>query len=116
MIFHYLRIHSFDNGAKYLPASMPLRIITWYVAFSYLGVARNAWMVCEGKQLYLKYIYVAAAIVNVALNFVLIPSLGVNGAAVASLITQFSTIFVFPYFFKDLRPNVKMMVDSIILR
>lgn len=44
-------------GEAYLPAVEPLRIITWYTAFSYLGVARNAWMVCEDKQKYLSPIY-----------------------------------------------------------
>ena len=41
-------------GASYLPAVQPLRIVVWYTAFSYLGVARNAWMVCENRQKYLK--------------------------------------------------------------
>ncbi len=48
---------------------MPLRIITWYTAFSYLGVARNAWIVCENKQKYLKWVYGAAAVSNVIFEF-----------------------------------------------
>ena len=40
-------------GKAYLPAVSPLRVVTWYTAFSYLGVARNAWIVCENKQKYL---------------------------------------------------------------
>ena len=44
-------------GNDYLPAAAPLRVITWYTAFSYLGVARNAWVVCYRKQNYLKYLY-----------------------------------------------------------
>ena len=41
-------------GNAYMPAVGPLRIITWYTIFSYLGVARNAWIVCENQQKYLK--------------------------------------------------------------
>lgn len=103
-------------GEAYLPAAMPLKIITWYTAFSYLGVARNAWIVCEEKQHFLKYLYIGAAITNVLLNLILIPKFGSSGAAMASLITQISTILIFPAMIKDLRPNVKMMFDAIIFK
>lgn len=103
----------FLYGEEYLPAAQPLRIITWYTAFSYLGVARNAWIVCYNKQNYLKYLYVASAIVNVALNALVIPYLGASGAAIASLATQISTILIFPVFIKELRPNVKLMLDAV---
>ena len=102
-------------GESYLPAVQPLRICTWYVAFSYLGVARDAWVVCEGKQKYLLYIYMGAAIINVVLNYFLIPVFGVSGAAFASLLTQISTIFVFPLFIKDYRPNVRLMIKAVSL-
>ena len=59
-------------GASYLPAVQPLRIVVWYTAFSYLGVARNAWMVCENRQKYLKYLYMGAAAINVVLNLLFI--------------------------------------------
>lgn len=103
-------------GEAYIGAAMPLSIITWYTAFSYLGVARNAWIVCEHKQLYLKYLYLGAAITNVALNAVLIPQWGASGAAMASLLTQISTILVFPALIRDLRPNVKLMIDAVFLK
>lgn len=100
-------------GEVYLPATMPLRIITWYTAFSYLGVARNAWIVSYGYQKYLKYLYIGAAVSNVILNTFLIPCWGASGAAAASLITQISTILIFPMMIKELRPNVKLMLEAI---
>ena len=103
-------------GEAYLPATVPLTIVTWYTAFSYLGVARNAWIVSEGKQKYLKYLYGCAAILNVALNFVLIPIWGVSGAAAASLVTQIATSILLPLCFRDLRPNAKLMLEAICLR
>ena len=103
-------------GTSYLPAVLPLRIITWYTAFSYLGVARNAWMVCEEKQKYLTPLYAGAAIINVILNYMLIPKFGASGAAMASLLTQISTIFVFPVIIKEMRPNVKLMTEAIALK
>lgn len=106
----------FLYGETYAPAAAPLRIITWYVAFSYLGVARNAWIVSYGKQNYLKYLYMGAALANVLLNALMIPPWGASGAALASLLTQISTILVFPTLIKDLRPNVRLMLDAILLR
>lgn len=103
----------FLYGNEYLPSAVPLRIITWYTAFSYLGVARNAWVVTYNKQNYLKYLYIGSAITNVILNAIMIPILGASGAAIASLVTQFSTILFFPILIKDLRPNVKMMFEAI---
>lgn len=100
-------------GESYTPAVKPLQIITWYTAFSYLGVARNAWIVCENKQHYLKYMYFSAAIINVGLNYVLIPSMGASGAALASLITQICTSIILPLVFKGMRRNSILMVQAI---
>ena len=103
-------------GAEYAPAAMPLKVITWYTAFSFLGVARNAWMVCNNKQKYLKYMYVPAIIINVAMNYLMIPLWGATGAAAASLITQICTSILLPLCIKDLRPNAKLMLEAIILK
>lgn len=100
-------------GQDYLSAVSPLRVITWYTAFSYLGVARNAWIVCMNRQKYLKYLYVAAAAVNIVLNCALIPVLGATGAAIASLSAQIITTFVIPFFIKDLRENSVLMLEAI---
>ncbi len=103
-------------GESYKPATLPLRIITWYTAFSYLGIARNAWVVSYQKQSCLKYLYIGSAVINVILNAVLIPHMGASGAALASLLTQMSTIVFFPVLLKALRPNVKLMIEAIRLK
>ena len=103
-------------GASYLPAVQPLRIVVWYTAFSYLGVARNAWMVCENRQKYLKYLYMGAAAINVVLNLLFIPPWGASGAAAASLITQIATIVLMPAVIRPLRANTKLMLDAVLLR
>lgn len=100
-------------GTQYLPSVRPLRIVVWYTAFSYLGVARNAWMVCENRQKYLKYLYMSAAAINVVLNLVLIPVWGAAGAALASLLTQISTTMVLPALMKPLRENANLMFEAI---
>ena len=103
-------------GADYASAGSVLKVITWYTAFSYLGVARNAWIVSEGKQKYLKYMYFGAAILNVVLNYVCIPVWGAVGAAIASLTTQVFTSIILPMFFKEMRPNANLMIEAILLK
>lgn len=103
-------------GQAYLPAAAPLRIITWYTAFSYLGVARNAWIVSKNRQKYLIFVYASAALSNVLLNLFFIPWWGASGAAAASLTAQIITTMVAPFFIKGLRENSKMMLDAILLR
>ena len=103
-------------GQDYLPSVMPLRIVTWYTAFSYLGVARNAWIVCENKQKYLKYLYIGSAVGNIVLNLALIPLWGPSGAALASLLTQILTTLILPWMIRELRPNAKLMIDALLLK
>ncbi len=103
-------------GEAYLPAVNPLRIVTWYTAFSYLGVARNAWIVCKNRQKYLVFVYLSSAVSNVILNFIFIPLWGASGAAFASLLTQILTTLVVPFFIKDLRENSFMMLEAILLK
>lgn len=106
----------FLYGEAYLPSVAPLRVITWSTAFSYLGVARNAWIVCMNRQRCLKYIYLSAAVFNVILNFLFIPLWGATGAAVASLAAQIITTFIAPFFIKDMRENSIMMVKAILFK
>lgn len=103
-------------GEAYMPSVVPLRIVSWYTAFSYLGVARNAWIVCENAQKYLMYLYAGAALINVVLNALLIPVWGASGAAAASLVTQIATAVVLPAMIPALRPNVKLMAEAVLLR
>ena len=103
-------------GSAFLPAAMPLRIVSWYTAFSYLGVARDPWIVSTNNQKHLFKLYACAAIANVVLNYFLIPIWGASGAALASLAAQILTGFVLPFFIRDLRPNAQLMLEAILLK
>ena len=103
-------------GDAYMPAATLLRIVCWYTAFSYLGVAREAWVVSENRQKHLIWVYLMAALINVVLNWVLIPRWGANGAAIASVITQLLTGILLPFFMKSLKENAKLMLEGIMLQ
>lgn len=99
-------------GNEFADSANPLRIITWYTCFSYLGVARNIWSVCEGKQKYEKYYATAGAAANIVLNFLLMPVWGINGAAAASLLTQIVTNVLVPYCIKETRENAIFVLKA----
>lgn len=103
-------------GTDYLPSIVPLKIFCWSTIFAYLGVARSAWMQCEDKYHYEKKISLFGTITNVLLNVVLIRYMGINGAALALVLTQFLTNVVYIYLIKDTRENARLMLDGIMLK
>lgn len=100
-------------GQAYLPAISLLQIVVWYSAFSYIGSVRNVWILAEKKQKYLWIINLSGAVINVALNLALIPILRENGAAIASVFTQFFTNFVLCIIVKPIRPTFPLIIRAL---
>lgn len=100
-------------GTAYNPAISALQIIVWYTTFSYMGSVRNIWILANEKQKYLWQINMSGAVANVILNAALIPLIGINGAAVASLITQLFSNVIVGCIIKPIRPNNAIMVESL---
>lgn len=103
-------------GEAYLAATSSLRISAWYTMFAMLGTARGVWVVCENKGKYVKYYLGAGAIVNVVLNYLLIPPYGPAGAAAATLITQIFTSVFAPALFKETRIYPKYVFEAFFLK
>lgn len=99
-------------GSQYLPAVNCLRVTTWINTFAYLGVARGAWMVCEDNQSYQKWILGIGSLVNIVLNSLWIPSLGIEGAALATVVTQVVTSMIAPLFFARTRENTGFILQA----
>jgi len=100
-------------GESYCSTTDILRICVWYNTFSYMGAIRNIWILIEKKQKYLGVINISGASVNVLLNVLLIPIWGANGAALASLITQFFTNFILGFILQPIRANNKFICDAL---
>lgn len=100
-------------GAQYEPAVGVLRLITWYTTFAHLGAVRDVWILAQWKQKYLLVINLIGATANVVLNAVMIPLLGVNGAALASLLTQIFTNVVLGYLIKPIRRSNTLMLRGL---
>lgn len=100
-------------GSEYSPSISALRIVVWYSTFSYYGVVRNIWILAEGKQKLLIVINLLGALANVILNAILIPIMGVNGAALASLVTQFFTNVIVGWILKPIRRNNYLIIKGL---
>lgn len=100
-------------GTAYLPSAGALRIAVWFTTFAYYGTVRNVWILAEGKQKYLWIINLCGAGTNIALNLVLIPPLGAVGAAIASLIAQFTANVAVIYLIRPIRYSNTLMIKGL---
>lgn len=100
-------------GADYAQAREPLILIIWSTVFAAMSYSKSIWMICENNQKYSKYILLCGVVINLTLNSVWIPTIGMNGAAVATIITEFVCCFVAPFIFKPMRVFAKMQLEAI---
>lgn len=103
-------------GNQYLQATNCLRICVWYTAFSYMGGGKSVWLICEGKNKYVMLFSIFGAITNLFMNFIWIPLWGIEGAALATLLTQIVENILVPYLFKETRLYCECVFDAIFLR
>ncbi len=103
-------------GRDYIGGNMCLKIAVWYTSFSYLGSARSFWLICENKKRFVFIFSAFGAICNVIMNILLIPRWGIDGAALATLMTQFIANFLVPILFKDTRRYGKLVLEAVCLK
>ena len=99
-------------GQEYVVASSVLSIAIWFTTFSVLGTARGIWIMCEDLNGYVKKIVLWGAVINFVLNALLIPILGINGAAIATLITQIFNCLFAPMIYKKTRIHTKYIIQA----
>ncbi len=100
-------------GESYNSAVPVLQIVVWYTTFSYIGSVRNIWILARKKQKYLWLINLSGAVLNVLLNLIFIKWIGVVGAAIASLVTQFFSNVVIGFIIPELRENNVLILKSL---
>ena len=101
-------------GDAYIGAVSALRIAIWYETFAMIGTARGIWILCEDKNKYVKYYLGIGTVVNLILNWSMIPIWGINGAAMATLITQIVSSLVAPLFFKETRYHTAIVLRAFV--
>jgi PST family polysaccharide transporter len=81
-------------GSAYAESGPVLAIHIWASVFVFLGVASSQWFVAENRQILSFQRTLLGALINVILNFILIPYFGPLGAAVATVVAYAIAAFL----------------------
>lgn len=74
-------------GEGYFPAVGVILIHSWAALFVFIGVLSGRWLLAEGAQLYGALNTMLGAVVNIVLNYLLIPVYGIYGAAISTVLS-----------------------------
>ena len=85
-------------GFDYLSSVSVLKIHIWSTLFIAMSAVSGRYLINEGLQKITMLRHLAGVVLNIPLNFLLIPVLGIDGAAVSSLFVLFMTCYIFDYF------------------
>ena len=99
-------------GDAFLPTAGVLSIHIWAGVFVFLGFVNGRWIIAENLQYIATIRSTAGAMVNVALNIVLIPKYGINGAAIATFFSVFVASHIAFFFINKARMVFRMQNKS----
>lgn len=103
-------------GKDYIGAQGALVIVVWYSGISSIGSLTQVYLATENKNKYVNYFALAGLITDVILNFILIPLLGIMGAAVATLVTYVVIHIVMPLVIPDTREVGRVILQGMVFR
>ena len=99
---------------EFLPAAPVLTIYIWAGVGTFLGIASSQYLITENLTKIAFYRTTIGMIINIILNFILIPIYGITGSAIATLISYFFATFSL-YFNSETREQTIMMFRAILL-
>lgn len=102
-------------GKNYLGAAPSLAVLIWAGLFVCLGVTRSTWLITEGLLNFSAATTAVGAVVNIILNFILIPRYGAVGAGVATLIAQMSASYLAHLLYPKTRKMFWMQTKAIFM-
>lgn len=98
-------------GGDYMDSVSVLRMYSWSIIGFFLGVVSSYYLLAEN---YMKIYFLSSllvAVFNIVLNLLLIPKFGINGAAMATIIS-YSFLFLSLLFFKKTRREIVLILNS----
>jgi O-antigen/teichoic acid export membrane protein len=93
-------------------------VLPWHLASAlimYHSLFRAAYLTLAQRQILLLWTSLLGALVNVALNLVLIPKLGAQGAAIAGTLTQITALVLSNAFAHDTRWMLKVTARTMLI-
>lgn len=102
-------------GSTYLAAGSVLAIHIWGGIFVFIGVAGGQWYLVENFQKIAFYKALFGAAINVSANFILIPLMGIVGAAISTVISLIAADFIFDSLVTKTRVLFRMKMKALLL-
>lgn len=99
-------------GEAYQKSANVLMIHIWAGIFVFLGEATSRWFINENLQKLLFYRTALGAVLNIILNYYFIQSYGIYGAALATIISQIFSVYIFNLFGKKTFEIFKIQTKS----
>ena len=100
-------------GPAYMGAGTILSIHIWAAIFVFLGVASNTWLINEGLTRFSFVATLLGSLLNIALNYWLIPQIGIVGSAIATIFSQMVASYLVFGLFAVTRPLFYIQTKSI---
>lgn len=102
-------------GQAYSLAGEVLALHMWASLFVFIGSARGLWVLNESYLKFALFANVGAGVVNVTLNYVLLPIYGINAAAFATVVSYAVTYVLSGFLFSPARRISYMQLKSLVL-
>lgn len=99
-------------GKEYHEAGSVLVIHIWTAVFMFLFIASGKWFISENLSKETLYRNISGVIVNISLNYYLIPLFGIVGAAYATLVSYFVAGMLYDISSKKLRISFMLKINS----
>jgi len=100
-------------GSDFEAAETLLSVYVWSQFNSCFGVARGTVLTIERKLKFNLIFTVTGAIINLILNYILIPNYGAMGATIATIITYLIVIILINFLIKEIRFIGTLMIRSL---
>ena len=88
------------------------RIVIIGAPFMIMYSSMSSIIRADGSPKYSMVCLLVGAILNIILNIFLIPRLGIDGAAIATLVTQFTALFLIDFFIPEYREQAFIQLKS----
>lgn len=99
-------------GRDYAAARDLYLILLWRILFCATGTASGSFYFAENLQRDALFFSLEAMVLNLVLNWLLIPGYGAAGAAVAAVITGMALVYVLPLTRRATRPLVQLQLSA----
>ena len=101
-------------GDQYIDSASVLTIHIWGSVFVFMRALASKWIISESLLPYSLWSHGLGAVINIALNLVMIPMFGIWGAAWATVISYFFSGYLCFWFFAKTKPMARVMTRSIL--